>query len=192
MFCSKTYKTAAALSRMSQSEILGGILRGGRGPVAALATQGLPPMPHWQPDPEEEREAARWPLRPSIAPGYFQSHTAFSGVSLLRRREGAPCCILHPDEAGRTPSQRRRARASLQRSGVGRTRPQGQRRGSARKCARARTAPRRRNRRRDDQHTVLRPVHGYRRRGHIPEYPARYCGLGGPRAMTSDRAYLCS
>ena len=57
-------------------------------------------MPHWQPDPEEEREAARWPLRPSIAPGYFQSHTAFSGVSLLRRREGAPCCILHPQEAG--------------------------------------------------------------------------------------------
>jgi anaerobic selenocysteine-containing dehydrogenase len=33
-------------------------------------------------------------------PGYFQSHTAFSGVSYLRRREGPPCCILHPQEAG--------------------------------------------------------------------------------------------
>jgi len=33
-------------------------------------------------------------------PGYFQSHTVFSGVSYLRRREGPPCCILHPQEAG--------------------------------------------------------------------------------------------
>jgi len=66
----------------------------------ALAAQGLPPMPDWQPDPEEEREASRWPLRLLTAPGYFQSHTGFSGVSYLRRREGPPCCILHPDEAG--------------------------------------------------------------------------------------------
>jgi anaerobic selenocysteine-containing dehydrogenase len=65
-----------------------------------LAAQGLPPMPDWQPDPEDERQAARWPLRLLTAPGYFQSHTAFSGVSFLRRREGAPCCILHPAEAG--------------------------------------------------------------------------------------------
>jgi anaerobic selenocysteine-containing dehydrogenase len=65
----------------------------------ALAAQGLPAMPDWQPDPEEERQAARWPLRLLTAPGYFQSHTAFSGVPFLRRREGAPCCILHPEEA---------------------------------------------------------------------------------------------
>jgi anaerobic selenocysteine-containing dehydrogenase len=65
----------------------------------ALAAQGLPPMPDWQSDPEEERQATRWPLRLLTAPGYFQSHTAFSGVSYLRRREGPPCCILHPDEA---------------------------------------------------------------------------------------------
>jgi anaerobic selenocysteine-containing dehydrogenase len=64
-----------------------------------LAAQGLPAMPDWQPDPEEERQAARWPLRLLTAPGYFQSHTAFSGVPFLRRREGAPCCILHPEEA---------------------------------------------------------------------------------------------
>jgi anaerobic selenocysteine-containing dehydrogenase len=64
-----------------------------------LSAQGLPAMPDWQPDPEEERQAARWPLRLLTAPGYFQSHTAFSGVSFLRRREGPPCCILHPEEA---------------------------------------------------------------------------------------------
>jgi anaerobic selenocysteine-containing dehydrogenase len=64
-----------------------------------LAAQGLPPMPDWRPDPEDERQAAHWPLRLLTAPGYFQSHTAFSGVSFLRRREGPPCCILHPEEA---------------------------------------------------------------------------------------------
>ena len=64
-----------------------------------LAAQGLSPMPDWQPDPQEERDAARWPLRLLTAPGYFQSHTAYSGVGFLRRREGPPCCILHPDEA---------------------------------------------------------------------------------------------
>jgi anaerobic selenocysteine-containing dehydrogenase len=120
--------------RMSQTELLGEMLRGARGAAAALdpervreagpirlapeggqqfrtpsgklefysevlAAQGLPAMPDWQPDPEEERQAARWPLRLLTAPGYFQSHTAFSGVPFLRRREGAPCCILHPEEA---------------------------------------------------------------------------------------------
>jgi anaerobic selenocysteine-containing dehydrogenase len=65
----------------------------------ALAQQGLPPMPDWQPDPEEQREAARWPLRLLTAPGYFQSHTAFSGVPFLRKREGEPFCVLHPDDA---------------------------------------------------------------------------------------------
>jgi len=66
-----------------------------------LAARGLPPMPDWQPDPEEACDAVRWPLRLLTAPGYFQSHTAFSGVSYLRRREGTPFCILHPDEAAR-------------------------------------------------------------------------------------------
>ena len=58
-------------------------------------------MPDWQPDPQEERDAARWPLRLLTAPGYFQAHTAYSGVEFLRRREGPPCCMLHPDEAAR-------------------------------------------------------------------------------------------
>ena len=64
-----------------------------------MAKQGLPPLPDWQPDPQERRDSQRWPLRLLTVPGYFQSHTAFSAVAFLRKREGAPCCILHPDEA---------------------------------------------------------------------------------------------
>jgi anaerobic selenocysteine-containing dehydrogenase len=66
-----------------------------------LATAGLAPMPDWQPDAEETRDAARWPLRLLTAPGYFQAHTAYAGVDFLRRREGEPHCILHPEEAQR-------------------------------------------------------------------------------------------
>jgi anaerobic selenocysteine-containing dehydrogenase len=64
-----------------------------------LAGEGQAPMPDWQPDPEEESGAARWPLRLLTAPGYFQAHTAYAGVEFLRRREGRPCCILHPQDA---------------------------------------------------------------------------------------------
>ena len=56
-------------------------------------------MPDWQPDPAEAEQAPRWPLRLLTAPGYFQSHTAFSGVGFLRGREGPPFCVLHPDDA---------------------------------------------------------------------------------------------
>ena len=66
-----------------------------------LASQGLPAMPDWAPDPIEERDAARWPLRLLTAPGYYQSHTAFSGVGTLRRRAGTPECVLHPDDAAK-------------------------------------------------------------------------------------------
>jgi anaerobic selenocysteine-containing dehydrogenase len=66
-----------------------------------LAQAGLAPMPDWQPDAEEQRDAARWPLRLLTAPGYFQAHTAYAGVDFLRRREGEPYCILHPEEAQR-------------------------------------------------------------------------------------------
>ena len=64
-----------------------------------LAAQGLAPMPDWRPDPGEQRDAARWPLRLLTAPGYFQAHTAYAGVDFLRRREGAPVAIIHPAEA---------------------------------------------------------------------------------------------
>jgi anaerobic selenocysteine-containing dehydrogenase len=66
-----------------------------------MAATGLAPMPDWRPDPQEEADAARWPLRLLTAPGYFQAHTAYAGVEFLRRREGEPCCVLHPDEAAR-------------------------------------------------------------------------------------------
>jgi anaerobic selenocysteine-containing dehydrogenase len=64
-----------------------------------MAAQGQAAMPDWEPDPQEEKDASRWPLRLLTAPGYFQSHTAYSGVGFLRRREGPPACILHPDDA---------------------------------------------------------------------------------------------
>jgi anaerobic selenocysteine-containing dehydrogenase len=65
----------------------------------ALARQRLPPMPDWQPDPAEAQQGVTWPLRLLTAPGYFLSHTAFSGVAFLRQREGAPYCVLHPQDA---------------------------------------------------------------------------------------------
>ncbi|UYN97306.1 MAG: molybdopterin-dependent oxidoreductase [Enhydrobacter sp.] len=67
----------------------------------ALARQGLPPMPDWAPDAIEAADAKKWPLRLLTAPGYFQAHTAFSGVAFLRGREGQPFCVLHPDDAGK-------------------------------------------------------------------------------------------
>ncbi len=66
-----------------------------------LAQQGVPPMPVWEEDPTEAADAARWPLRLLTAPGYFQAHTAYAASPFLRRREGAPCAVLHPEEAAR-------------------------------------------------------------------------------------------
>ncbi len=66
-----------------------------------LARQGVSPVPDWQPDPVEEADARKWPLRLLTAPGYFQAHTAFSGVGFLRKREGQPFCILHPEDAAK-------------------------------------------------------------------------------------------
>jgi anaerobic selenocysteine-containing dehydrogenase len=62
---------------------------------STLEAQGLSGLPDWQPDPAAE--AGR--LQLLTTPGYFQSHTAFSGVAFLRAREGAPCAVLHPAEA---------------------------------------------------------------------------------------------
>ena len=68
---------------------------------AELAAQGVAPMPIWEPDPQEEMDTAEWPLRLLTTPGYFQSHTAFSANAFLRKREGDPCCVLHPSDAAR-------------------------------------------------------------------------------------------
>jgi anaerobic selenocysteine-containing dehydrogenase len=66
-----------------------------------LAKRGIAPMPDWNEDPIEVADAKKWPLRLLTAPGYFQAHTAFSGVAFLRNREGKPFCILHPKDAER-------------------------------------------------------------------------------------------
>jgi anaerobic selenocysteine-containing dehydrogenase len=66
-----------------------------------LARQGLPPMPDWVEEAAEAEEERRWPLRLLTAPGYYQSHTAFSAVASLRRKQGPPECVLHPDAAAR-------------------------------------------------------------------------------------------
>ncbi len=68
---------------------------------SALAAEGLPGLPDWHPDAREEADARRWPLRLLTAPGYYQSHTAFSGNPFLRKRQGAPVAVLHPHEARR-------------------------------------------------------------------------------------------
>jgi anaerobic selenocysteine-containing dehydrogenase len=64
-----------------------------------LASQGLPAMPDWVADPLEAEEGKRFPLRLLTAPGYFQAHTAYAGVAALRKRAGAPECVLHPEDA---------------------------------------------------------------------------------------------
>ena len=53
-------------------------------------------MPDWRPDPAGTGQGR---LRLLTTPGYFQSHTAFSGNAWLREREGVPHAILHPDDA---------------------------------------------------------------------------------------------
>jgi len=76
----------------------------------ALAKQGLPPLPDWRPDPAHTGSG---PLRLLTTPGYFQSHTAFSGNAFLRQREGVPHAVLHPTDAkarGLTDGQRVRLR----------------------------------------------------------------------------------
>jgi anaerobic selenocysteine-containing dehydrogenase len=64
-----------------------------------LAAQGLPAMPDWVEDTTAIETERRWPLRLLTAPGYYQSHTAFSGVASLRRRQGPSECVLHPHDA---------------------------------------------------------------------------------------------
>jgi anaerobic selenocysteine-containing dehydrogenase len=75
-----------------------------------LAKQDLRPMPDWRPDPAQ---SATGLLRLLTTPGYFQSHTAFSGNAFLREREGPPHAVLHPADAasrGLTDGQRVRLR----------------------------------------------------------------------------------
>jgi anaerobic selenocysteine-containing dehydrogenase len=68
---------------------------------AALEAQGLSGIPDWVQDATEAADARRWPLRLLTAPGYYQSHTSYSGNDYLRGREGAPAGILNPTDAAR-------------------------------------------------------------------------------------------
>ena len=138
-----------------------------------LAKQGVSPMPDWNEDPVEAAEAAKWPLRLLTAPGYFQAHTAFSGVGFLRSREGKPFCVLHPeDAASRGLKQGDEVRLFNDRGQIGLVlqvsdeiqpgvilvpgqRPTGE------------------SVSRHHQHAVLGPLHRHGRRRHLPEHVAR-------------------
>jgi anaerobic selenocysteine-containing dehydrogenase len=65
----------------------------------AMEADGLPPLPEWTPDPAEETECGRWPLRLLTLPGHSQHHTAFAGVETLQRYQGPPTCVLNPTDA---------------------------------------------------------------------------------------------
>jgi len=67
----------------------------------AMAADGLPSLPEWQPDQAEPALDSPWPLRLLTAPGHHQSHTTFSFVERSRVLDGEPRCLLHPDEASR-------------------------------------------------------------------------------------------
>jgi hypothetical protein len=76
-----------------------------------LAEAGLAPMPDWQPDPQEERDRARWPLRLLTAPGYFQAIPPMPGsisCAGARARPIASC----------TPTRRPGAASSMARGCV--------------------------------------------------------------------------
>jgi len=84
---------------------------------ASLEAEGLPPMPDWQPEPAPDGK-----LRLLTAPGYFQSHTAFSAVASLRAREGTPFCVMHPaDAAARNLADGTRVRLFNEHGDVGLT-----------------------------------------------------------------------
>ena len=149
-----------------------------------LASKGLPPMPDWHEDAEETAQGRRWPLRLLTAPGYFQSHTAFTGNRALRRREG--------DAGGDPPSDRRGpARAASGGRGRARQRPRHRghappdlRRGQSGRRAGARPAAGGRGAVRHGQPALRGPAHGSRRGRHLPEHlprrPPGPAGLTGP------------
>jgi anaerobic selenocysteine-containing dehydrogenase len=65
----------------------------------ALASRELPAMPDWVEDRLAAAAGTRYPLTLLTAPGYFQAHTAYAGVAALRKRQGPPECVLHPEDA---------------------------------------------------------------------------------------------
>ena len=156
-----------------------------------LERQGLPAMPDWVPDPVGEEESRRWPLRLLTAPGYYQSHTAFSGIAALRRRAGAAGLRAPSGRGGGARAVRRRRGGARERPRLGAVRAAGERRGAARRGLRVRPAPVRRGHRRHHQYAVLRSLQRPGRGRHLPGHAARRPRGGGraPRrggAMTAD------
>jgi anaerobic selenocysteine-containing dehydrogenase len=76
-------------------------------------------MPGWQPDAGEERQAARWPLRLLTAPGYFQSHTAFSGVPFCAGARVHPVAFSTSKRPARDLSDGQHVRPFNDRGSVG-------------------------------------------------------------------------
>ena len=157
-----------------------------------LARLGVSPMPDWNEDPVEVAEAAKWPLRLLTAPGYFQAHTAFSGVGFLRGREGKPFCVLHPEDAAQARPRGRRRGAPVQRPRRHRPDAAGERRDPARRRAGARPAPHRRGGVGHHQHAVLGPLHRHGRRGDLPEHLARCRAMEGAASRGRINFFLLS
>ena len=65
----------------------------------ALAEAGFPALPDWRPDPRDGPADPRYPLRLLTAPGFYLSHTTFSGTRFLEARAGEAACLLHPEDA---------------------------------------------------------------------------------------------
>ena len=135
------------------------------------------------------RTTAPLAAAPSHRAGLFPGHTAFSGIAALRRREGPPACVLHPDEAAARGLSDGDAVRAGERPRLGAIRAARERRGVARRGLRARPAPLRRGHRRHDQYAVLRPLQRPGRGRHLPGHAAR-CPRGGagPAAVAGPAA----
>ena len=143
-----------------------------------LAAAGPLAPARLEPDPIEVADAAKWPLRLLTAPGYFQAHTAFSGVGFLRGREGKPFCILHPEDAAkRGLKDGDEVRLFNDRGEIGLMLRSATRSSPASCWSPASARPARRCR--HHQHAVLGPLHRHRRRRDLPEHLARCRAVEG-------------
>jgi anaerobic selenocysteine-containing dehydrogenase len=67
-----------------------------------LGRLGLPPLPTWTPlveGPDNALVARRFPLQCIVPPNRFFLNSSFSQAEQLRRRQGRPLVMLHPDDA---------------------------------------------------------------------------------------------
>jgi anaerobic selenocysteine-containing dehydrogenase len=68
----------------------------------AFARQGMPSLPTWTPlmeGPENEEATRRFPLQCIVPPNRFFLNSSFSQSERLRRRQGGPSVLLHPEDA---------------------------------------------------------------------------------------------